>query len=255
MTALRRVAPSDRTHELMVSLGERSMLLILDPQKGVKLMRLKIKSDHLRVTGPYRMKLEEALAFVKGHAAWVLAHLPPELPPFPVPFVTNTLLHAGAMVPLAWQLGNRPTLVPHENGFLITLPPDPPERWPKLLRSLFLQHWQNTIERSLGQDLAPCVAALGRGPTKVRVRAVQSIWGSLDTKDRITLDLSLALAPPAALRYVWIHELCHLRERNHSARFWAWVDRFCLDRKRQQKWLAGTDGHQIKAQVLAWMSP
>ena len=70
----------------------------------------------------------------------------------------------------------------------------------------------------------------------------------LDTRDRINLDLALALAPPAALRYVLVHELCHLKVRNHSPKFWHWVESILPEHKEQRTWLRA-HGSALKAQL------
>jgi len=77
---------------------------------------------------------------------------------------------------------------------------------------------------------------------------MKSLWGSLDTRDRINLDLALALAPSAALRYVLVHELCHLRVRNHSPRFWALVETLYPDWREQRDWLR-QHGAILKAEL------
>ena len=83
----------------------------------------------------------------------------------------------------------------------------------------------------------------------IRLRPLKSLWGSLDTRDRVTLDLALALAPPAALRYVVVHELCHLRIRSHSPRFWALVERLYPDWREQRDWLR-VHGQALKAELI-----
>ena len=45
------------------------------------------------------------------------------------------------------------------------------------------------------------------------------------------------MAPPEVLDYVAAHECAHLREMNHSAKFWALVGRCCPDWQRQRAWL------------------
>ena len=47
----------------------------------------------------------------------------------------------------------------------------------------------------------------------------------------------LMLAPEAVLDYVIIHELCHRKQMNHSAQFWAEVERILPDYTEQRRWL------------------
>ena len=57
-----------------------------------------------------------------------------------------------------------------------------------------------------------------------------------------------ALAPAEALKYVVNHELCHLRCRDHSSRFWAQVGALYPDWKEQRDWLR-EKGHALKAEL------
>ena len=50
------------------------------------------------------------------------------------------------------------------------------------------------------------------------------------------------MAPPEALDYVVVHELCHLREFNHSPRFWARVRSIMPDYEFWKKWLKAHGG-------------
>ena len=47
----------------------------------------------------------------------------------------------------------------------------------------------------------------------------------------------LMLCPEPVRDYVAVHELCHLREMNHSPRFWALVESYCPDYRQCRKWL------------------
>ena len=80
---------------------------------------------------------------------------------------------------------------------------------------------------------------------RIRVKRFRSRWGSCSSKGRISFNLKLVLAPPAVIDYVVVHELAHLREMNHSARFWAIVGKNFPGYKEQKKWLRH-NGHLLR---------
>ena len=58
---------------------------------------------------------------------------------------------------------------------------------------------------------------------KVFIKNHKSRWGSCSTKGNLNFNYKIVLLPPEVADYIIVHELCHLREFNHSARFWALV--------------------------------
>jgi len=77
---------------------------------------------------------------------------------------------------------------------------------------------------------------LGVETTFVGIRAMTSRWGSCTAKTRrIRLNAALAYCPLDSLEYVVVHELAHLRENNHSPRFWAIVADALPDYKERKK--------------------
>mgnify|MGYP001344001273 CR=1 FL=1 len=66
-------------------------------------------------------------------------------------------------------------------------------------------------------------------------------WGSCNTAGIIHLNWRLIFAPTKVLEYIIVHELCHLKEFNHTKNFWMLVEKFCPDYKNQILWLKKND--------------
>ncbi len=84
------------------------------------------------------------------------------------------------------------------------------------------------------RHFAPLVGVSCSGIT---IRAQKTKWGSCSAKGRLNFNCLLMLAPPQVRNSVVVHELCHLKEMNHSSRFYAEVLRVFPDYRQQEKWL------------------
>lgn len=80
---------------------------------------------------------------------------------------------------------------------------------------------------------------------RLTIRDQRTKWGSCSRTGNLSFNWRLILFPPDVLRYVVIHELCHLRQFNHSPRFWQLVERFDPDFRSSIEWLK-THGVQIE---------
>jgi len=84
-------------------------------------------------------------------------------------------------------------------------------------------------------------AVVGHRPTNVQVRLQRTRWGSCSSSGTVSVNAALLFLEPALVRYLFVHELCHLIALNHSRKFWAAVARFepdyeSLDRRLTEAW-------------------
>ena len=78
---------------------------------------------------------------------------------------------------------------------------------------------------------------IGVEPKRIQIRDQRSRWGSCSTTGTLSFNWRLVLAPFEVLDYVVVHELCHMREANHSGRFWKLVEARRPDWRAHKGWL------------------
>ena len=83
-------------------------------------------------------------------------------------------------------------------------------------------------------------------PKKIIVRSYKRRWGSCSHKKDISYNWKLIMAPEKIIRYVVIHELCHLVHFNHSRDFWKSVEKIIPDYKSSKEWL------KLNQHLLDW---
>ena len=73
---------------------------------------------------------------------------------------------------------------------------------------------------------------------KITIKNPKTRWGSCSSKGNLNFNCLLMLTPDKVRDYVVIHELCHLKQMNHSKMFWAEVEKVMPDYKVYRQWLS-----------------
>ncbi len=73
--------------------------------------------------------------------------------------------------------------------------------------------------------------------TSVGVNSARTQWGSCTAKNVIRYTFRLLYCPREILEYVAVHELAHVRHKDHSKAFWREVEKYLPDWKERRKWL------------------
>ena len=105
------------------------------------------------------------------------------------------------------------------------------------LRAPLVLHLRRVAVRELPQRVREWAVRLQLTVGSVSVRNQRSRWGSCSRRGRICLNWRLIQMPEFVRDYVILHELAHLREMNHSRRFWKTVAEFCPGWEAARAWL------------------
>ena len=189
-----------------------------------------INAKGLRVTAPRWVSVAEIDAAILSRQRWILKHLqaqrdraaiPAALPDAIPPWTHGAqLLFLGQTATLVVTYGQA-TFFDAESGLItLNLPQDASEA----LCKKHLQSWlMNQARRLFSERLPHFAALLGVTYHSFALSSAGTRWGSCNSQGKIRLNWRLIHFAPHLIDYVIAHELAHLLEMNHSARFWAKV--------------------------------
>ena len=137
----------------------------------------------------------------------------------------------GKAYPLKVVKNQRNALTLEQESFLLT-----EKALPKAQETFTLWYKQTALMLFPGRVEA-LAKKYGYQPKKIRVTSARTRWGSCSSTGTISLTWRLVMAPTEVIDYVIIHELVHLKIKNHSKTFWKAVEALLPDYKIHLTWL------------------
>ena len=208
---------------------------VLVTRKNVKYLRLRLISskNEVHVSSPYSVGDEEVEAFIRSHINWIKSKQQ-LLEEKRVSVNENEAFVLGKCYPLRYVADTKASYAVMESRIDLYLPdPSSTEQRLSLLLYLYREQLQSEIDILVPQ----WAKTMGVAPKEWRVRQMRTRWGTCNTvHKRVWFSLELAKRPRRLIEYIVVHELCHLFERGHNTRFYAFMDRFLpdwRDRKRE----------------------
>lgn len=103
--------------------------------------------------------------------------------------------------------------------------------------SVFVAWYKKQARKELTTRVDYYAEKYGFDVKKIRISSARTRWGSCSTRGTLSFTWRLILAPQDVVDYVVVHELCHLRELNHSKKYWSLVEDIMPDYKARRAWL------------------
>lgn len=196
---------------------------------------LRVESDSTaRITVPRGGSVAAARAFAARHVFWIARQLQrrADAPILPQDWRLDTeILFRGDPARLVGGTAGTPGTI-HFGGQVVPVADTTGNLRPAIERHL----WQ-LAAGELPPRVFDLATAHHLAVRRVTVRNQRSRWGSCSRRGTISLNWRLIQAPPFVRDYIMLHELTHLREMNHSLRFWRAVAAVCPDYQRAEHWL------------------
>ena len=214
-------------------------------RKNVKNINLRVKPDlSVHVSAHPKVPRAEIDKFVAANEAFILKALekwkanPPSVTDEPVCEDGAEFYLLGRPVTLRFRRGDKTDAVLTEDSLYFTMPE--PENGAQ--RETQVRGWMENFTRETFTEICRKMynqfAAYNLPFPTLKIRRMKSRWGSCHpVKKVITLNSLLIQRPTGCIEYVAVHELAHLVQANHSAKFYAVVEAVMPDWKKYRKML------------------
>jgi predicted metal-dependent hydrolase len=186
------------------------------------------------VRAPFRTPQAEIDSFIQQKADWItrtrekIKSIPPTLRKQYID--GEKFLFLGALFDLRLVEIQKPSLQFSDE---FTLSQSSQEK----VEMLFVRWYKERALEIISERVKQYSGQYNFAPSQVKISSAKTRWGSCSSNGKLNFTWRLAMAPLEVIDYVVVHELAHLRVKNHSRKFWKLVEAVYPDYKKQRKWL------------------
>ncbi len=197
---------------------------------------LKITDDGLVVHAPKRIFNFQLQKILAEKSNWIIKKLEARKKNYIPPIdwqdgETLQLLANPITLYVVHNSKNKQPQFDHDSLTITTPEADNPE----VIKHKVIQWYKKQALIDFSRRLEILAAKLNLPTPPLKLSNAQSRWGSCSSQGSIRLNWRLLQAPPHIINYVICHELAHLKEMNHSAKFWAVVNSIYPEYKNAEK--------------------
>ncbi len=229
--------PAETQHRLQLE-GQTVWYRVRRSKRARRISLRVTPAEGLVVVLPLRCKIKTAEKLLLSQAEWVLRRAkgnPRLLSPESAlrPTLQTALWYRGRKLKFKYIPGtSKRARISLEDSTLVV------ETAPESDVEEVVARWlKQQARRVLLQEIKAEAERLGLEFNKLYVASQRTRWGSCSAKGNLAFNWRLVLAPPEVLHYFVVHELCHLKHRNHSRGFWQAVESACPEYRKAREWL------------------
>ncbi|BCS89464.1 M48 family metallopeptidase [Pseudodesulfovibrio sediminis] len=231
-------------HTLVI--GKTEIPYAIQESAHSKRRRIVVTPDRVDVVIPTGTTQDGAHSFIQARRKWVfdkleeVRELREQQSPWPGRFVTGAkVLYRGRRMRLNVQeVDGLYGDVTYRNGFYVDAPSKPFKMTTEEYVKYALTEWfKKRVEKDAEEFARKHGKRWSLTPKAIRIKEQKHLWGSCGRDDIINLNWQLIFAPKPVLEYAVVHELCHLKHRNHVDQFWKFVRSVLPDYEERKQWL------------------
>ncbi|MBP1745893.1 MAG: metal-dependent hydrolase [Deltaproteobacteria bacterium] len=104
-------------------------------------------------------------------------------------------------------------------------------------KELFVKWYRERAREVFGERVYFWSSRFSLTPTGVTITSSWQRYGSCSAKNSLSFSWRLLMAPYPVIDYIIVHELAHIKEKNHSKKFWQYLESLMPDYETQKRWL------------------
>ncbi len=222
-----------QTFTRSILINQEEISYNLSYSKKAKYMRMQIsRAGGLEIILPRGFDLVDAEKFIQNKSGWIKKHLKHR-----TSFQDKFSLFGNEIkVIQEFDFFIRNHKIKFEKNELKIVSPQRSRIELKKLYEIWLKHQAKKYLSERAEEIA---AVNNFRINKITIRGQKTRWGSCSSKGNLSFNFSLLKYRKEVIDYVIVHELCHLREMNHSKKFWLLVGSICPEYKLLRKELKG----------------
>jgi len=109
--------------------------------------------------------------------------------------------------------------------------------YPRIIQPLFIEFYHEKAEKIIRQRSRKYLLYFEAKPSLLKVQSLKNKWGSCSKTNQLRFNWRVVMAKMSIIDYIIVHELCHIKFKDHSKAFWSEVQKILPDYEERKEWL------------------